>query len=123
MSETTKELVVVITRGVDDERGSVAWSIANGGISSGLSVIVFLTSSAVELARKGVADRARPNPLDPTIKEMMDKVLNNDGRIFVCPPCAAVRGITESDLIDGAVISGSGEIHGPIKNGAATLCF
>ena len=118
-----KKLVVLITRGIDDERSSVAWSVANGGIASGLDLIVFLTSSAVDWARKGAADAARPNPLDPPVKDMIDNLLNNGGKIFVCPPCAAVRGITENDLIEGAVISGSGAMHEPIKEGAATLCF
>ena len=44
-----KKLVVLITRGLDDERSSVAWSVANGGINSGLDVSIFLTSSAVEV--------------------------------------------------------------------------
>jgi len=34
MSES-KKLVVIVTRGCDDERSSVAWSVANGGIASG----------------------------------------------------------------------------------------
>ena len=28
----TKKLVIVISRGFDDERSSVAWSIANAGV-------------------------------------------------------------------------------------------
>jgi hypothetical protein len=36
--ETKRKLVVVITNGLDNERSSVAWSIANGGIKSGLDV-------------------------------------------------------------------------------------
>ena len=29
-----KKLVVVVTNGLDNERSSVAWSIANGGVAS-----------------------------------------------------------------------------------------
>ena len=125
MSESTekKKLVVVISRGADDERASVAWSIANGGVNSGMDLVIFLVSAGVEWARKGVAEGARPNPLDPPIREMMDHVLNNGGEIFVCPPCAKVRGISEDNLIEGATIFGSAAIHGPIKEGAATLTF
>jgi peroxiredoxin family protein len=51
--EEKKKLVIVITHGYDDERVSVALSIANGGIYSGLEVTIFLTNSAVDWVRKG----------------------------------------------------------------------
>lgn len=125
MTETTekKKLVVLITCGLDDERSSVAWSVANGGIASGLELTVFLASSGVDWARKGAAAKARPNPLDPPMQDMIQNLLNNGGSIYVCPPCAEVRGMTQDDLIEGATLSGSGAMHEPIKQGAATLCF
>lgn len=122
MAETTK-MVIVITRGLDDERASVAWSIANGAIASGLELTVFLASSGVDWARKGGADAARLNPLDPTMNEMVGNVAQKASQIMVCPPCAKVRGYTEDDLIDGAVLAGSVSMHEVIKTGAATLCF
>lgn len=122
MAETTK-LVVVITRGPDDERASVAWSVANGGISSGLEVTVFLTSSGVDWARKSAADSAHLNPFDPPIKEMIDKVMTSGSGLLVCPPCAKVRSYEQADLLDGVTIVGSTAIHELIKQGAATLSF
>ena len=118
-----KKLVVLITSGMDDERSSVAWSVANGGIASGLELTVFLASSGVDWARKGAAEAARPNPMDPPIKDMIQNLLDNGGEIYVCPPCAKVRGMEQEDLMDGAILSGSGAMHEPIKQGAATLCF
>lgn len=118
-----KKLVVLITCGLDDERSSVAWSVANGGIASGLDLTVFLASSGVDWARKGAAEAARPNPLDPPMKDMIRNLMDNGGSVYVCPPCAAVRGMTQEDLMDGAILSGSGAMHEPIKQGAATLCF
>ncbi len=122
MSENRK-LVIVITRGLDDERSSVAWSIANGGIKSGLEVHVFLTSSAVDWVRKGAANNAHLNPEDPPMKEMIDYFMENGSAVYVCPPCAKVRGYSESDLLEGVTIIGSGAIHEQIKLGAATLTF
>lgn len=122
MAENNK-LVVVITRGFDDERSSVAWSIANGGIKSDLEVTVFLVSSGVDWVRKGAADAAQLNPLDPPIKEMIKNVMASGSAIMVCPPCAQVRGYTEKDFLEGVVISGSGAMHELIKQGAVTLSF
>lgn len=122
MSEK-RDLVILIACGLEDERMSVAWSVANGGINTGLEVTVFLTSSAVDCVRKGAADKVHLNPLDPTLGEMIQGVTSRGGKILVCPPCAHVRGYTEEDLLDGVVITGSGAMHELIKNGAATLSF
>ncbi|MCG8124341.1 MAG: hypothetical protein N0E55_10325, partial [Candidatus Thiodiazotropha taylori] len=45
-----KQLVVIVTRGCDDERASVAWSVANGGIASGYQVTMFLVSAGADWA-------------------------------------------------------------------------
>jgi len=118
-----KKLVIVITHGLDDERASVAWSIANGGINSGLDVTVFLTSAAVDWVRKGAADLVHLNPMDPPMKEMIQKVRDSGCTILVCPPCAKVRGYSQNDLLEGVIITGSGAMHELIKQGAATLSF
>jgi predicted peroxiredoxin len=121
--ETKKQLVVVITQGLDNERSSVGWSIANGGINSGLEVSIFLASAGVDWVRKGAAERARPNPEDPTVKEMIEKVVDNGCKIGVCPPCAKVRGYEQDDLMEGVTVVGSAFIHERIKEGASVLSF
>ena len=70
MSEKQK-MVVIVTNGFNDERSSVAWSVANGGVGMGFEVTMFLVSSGVDWVRKGAAEVARPNPLDPPIKDMI----------------------------------------------------
>jgi predicted peroxiredoxin len=121
--ENKKQLVVVIACGLEDEKMSVAWSISNGAINTGLEVTIFLTSSAVDCVRKGAADKVHLNPLDPTVGEMINNVTSRGGKILVCPPCANVRGYTEDDFLPGVIITGSGAIHELIKDGAATLSF
>lgn len=118
-----KKLVVVVTQGLDNERSSVAWSIANGGIASGFEVTMFLVSSGVDWVRKGAADNAHPNPLDPPIKDMINTVLENDGTIICCPPCAKVRGYEQDDFIDGVHLAGSVAMLEKVSQGAATLSF
>lgn len=116
-------LVVIICCGLEDEKMSVAWSISNGAISTGLDVTVYLTSSAVDCVRKGAAGKVHLNPLDLTLGEMINNLTSRGGKIFCCPPCAKVRGYEQEDLLDGVVITGSGAIHELIKEGAATLSF
>jgi predicted peroxiredoxin len=123
MSKDKKHLVVLIACGLEDEKMSVAWSVSNGAISSGMDATVFLTSSAIDCVRKGAADRVHLNPLDPPLGEMITNFTSRGGRILACPPCAHVRGYTEEDLLEGVIIVGSSAIHELIKEGAATLSF
>ncbi len=122
MSEKQK-MVVVVTNGFNDERSSVAWSVANGGVGMGFEVTMFLVSSGVDWVRKGAAEKARPNPLDPSIKDMMNNVIENGGQILVCPPCAGVRGYAQDDLIDEATLAGSVAMLGVAAQNAITLTF
>ena len=119
----SKKLVVIVTNGFNDERSSVAWSVANGGIGSGFEVTMFMVSSGVDWVRKGASDVARLNPLDPTIKEMMQNVIESGGKIFVCPPCAGVRGYSQDDLIEGAELAGSAAMLGVVSDGASVVTF
>ena len=122
MSDKNK-LVVVVTNGLDNERSSVAWSVANGGIGMGFEVTMFLVSAGADWARKGAAEHARPNPLDPPIAEMMKNVMDNGGQMLVCPPCAKVRGYTEETLVDGAILAGSPAMLAIAAEGAIVLTF
>lgn len=118
-----KKLVVVVTSGFNDERSSVAWSVANGAIGSDMQVTMFLVSSGVDWVRKGAADQARLNPLDPPLKDMIQTVMDSGGRILVCPPCAGVRGYEKDDLIDGVTLAGSVAMLDEVQQGASTLTF
>lgn len=122
MSEK-KKLVIVVTNGFDNERSSVAWSVANGGIASGFEVTMFLVASGVDWVRKGAAGVAQLNPLDPPVQTMIRNVMDNGGAIMVCPPCAKVRGYEQKDLIDGVALAGSVAMLGVVSEGAATLTF
>jgi predicted peroxiredoxin len=118
-----QKLVIVISRGFDDERSSVAWSIANTAAASDFDLTVFLVASGVDWVRKGAVGVARLNPLDPTIQEMLDNVMSSGGKILVCPPCAKVRGYGEDDLLDGVTIAGAPAMLEVVKQGASTLSF
>ncbi len=122
MSETSRELVILMTKGTDHEVSSVAFTIANGGMTSGLKVYAFLTSSAVDLVRKRAIDLTHVPPMDP-LKALIEDFLRRGGTIWACPPCVKARGYTEADLIDGVKIVGSSAMHERLLAGAASLSF
>ena len=118
-----KKLVIVISRGFDDERASVAWSIANAGVASDMEVTVFLVSAGVDWVRKGAATVARLNPVDPPMKDLIGNLMSNGGKVLVCPPCAKVRSYGAEELLPGVVLAGAPAMLEIVKQGASTLSF
>ena len=121
MSEQ-KSLVVLITHGTDHELSSVAFTIANGGITAGLKVFVFLTSAGVDLVRRRAIESTHVAPLEP-LDAMVKDFLKRGGTLWACTPCVKARGYTQDHLIEGTIITGASVMHEQLKAGAATLSF
>lgn len=117
-----KKLVIMVTKGIDHELSSVAFTIANGGITSGQQVSIFLTSSGIDLVRKRGAGMTKVDPLD-SLSDLMKDFLKRDGKIWACAPCVKARGYEQDELIDGVVITGASLLHQQIMDGASTLSF
>jgi predicted peroxiredoxin len=122
MSSTPRNLVVLITHGIDSELSSVAFTIANGGLTAGLKVSVFLTSNGVDLARRRATDTTHCHPLEP-LTHLMQDFLRRGGQLWACTPCVKSRGYEQAELIEGTVITGASAMHELIQAGAATLSF
>jgi predicted peroxiredoxin len=122
MSDPTTELVVLMTRGADHELSSVGFTIANGGMTAGLKVSIFLTSAAVDLVRKRAVESTQVAPLEP-LKSLISDFVNRGGTLWACTPCVKARGYAQDDFIEGVIIAGSSVMHERIKAGAATLSF
>jgi predicted peroxiredoxin len=122
MKAGTDQLVILMTKGIDQELSSVAFTIANGGITAGLKVSIFLTSAAIDLVRRNGQRMTHVAPMEPLAK-MMEDFINRGGVIWACPPCVQSRGYSQADLIEGVTIVGASAMHAKIKEGAATLSF
>ena len=122
MSEESRELVVMISHGIDSEMSSVGFTIANGGITAGLQVAIFLTSAGVDIVRRKASDMTQVKPLDPLADLVRDFVARG-GALYACTPCVKARGYEQADLIEGVTIAGSSVIHERFKRGAASLSF
>lgn len=122
MANTQRNLVVLITHGTDHELSSVAFTIANGGITAGLKVSVFLTSAGVDLVRKRATETTHVQPLEP-LTALIKDFLARGGTLWACTPCVKARGYSHEDLVPGTVITGASVMHELIQAGAATLSF
>ncbi|MCR5867384.1 MAG: DsrE family protein [Aquincola tertiaricarbonis] len=122
MSTEPRELVVVITHGIDHELSSAAMTIALGGLTAGLKVSIFLTSSGVDIVRRGAADTTHVKPLEP-LADMLQGFMARGGVLWACTPCVKSRGYAPEALLEGVVVTGASLMHEALKRGAATLSF
>ena len=102
------------------EDATVAFIAASAAAAMDGVTAVFLTSDAVRLATPGYADQIQAEGYEP-LKVFLDAFTENDGKLWVCPACAKARGITEDDLIDGAIITGAATVVGFLGEGAVTF--
>jgi predicted peroxiredoxin len=122
MGTEARDLVVVITHGIEHELSSAGLIIALGGMTAGLRVSIFLTSAGVDLVRRGASDMTHVKPLEP-LADMLRDFLARGGTLWACAPCVKSRGYTKENLLEGVIITGSSVMHELIKRGAATLSF
>ena len=118
----TDKLVILVTKGIDSELSSVAFTIANGALTAGLKVFIFLTSTAIDVVRRGGQRLTQVAPLEP-LAAMIEDFQKRGGTIWACPPCVKSRGYEQADLLDGVTVVGASAMHAEIKSGAATLSF
>jgi predicted peroxiredoxin len=101
-----RSLVIKCTAGADDpERCNQAFTVAASAVAAGARVTLWLTGEAAWFGVPGRAEEFRLE-LAGSLAESRDLVLEQ-GRLVVCSQCAARRGITEHDLVEGAHIAGS----------------
>ncbi|SDP22572.1 DsrE family protein [Actinacidiphila guanduensis] len=100
------KLVVKVTAGADaPERCSQAFTVAAVAVASGVDVSLWLTGESAWFALPGRAAEFELPHAAP-LPELLDSVLAA-GTVTLCTQCAARRGITEADVIEGVRIAGS----------------
>lgn len=101
-----KTLVIKVTAGADaPERCSQAFTVAAVAVASGVRVSLWLTGESAWFALPGkAADFELPH--SAPLPDLLDAVLAGGG-VTLCTQCAARRGITEADVIEGVRIAGA----------------
>src|ERR1700739_638535 len=114
-----RTLVIKVTAGKDEpERSGQALNVAATALASGVAVSLWLTGEAAWVALPARAPgvvRAHSPPWG----DLLDSVLAG-GSVTLCTQCAARRGITEQDLIDGVRIAGAATFVAEVTADATT---
>lgn len=122
MSDNNKRLVINVTSGAGSDKCSVAFTVANAALSQGFDVAVFLSSEAVELSRDGSTEFTHVQPLKP-LAELIGSFTSAGGIVWACTPCFKHRGLRETEVIQGATVTGAGPMLEWIAMGAQTLSY
>jgi predicted peroxiredoxin len=106
MPESPRPLMVKITCGAEaPERANQALTVAATALAAGAEVGVFLTGEGVWFAvRDAQPDLGleHATPVADLVAPLVDL-----GAVVVCTQCAARRGLTQADLLDGCTIAGA----------------
>jgi predicted peroxiredoxin len=101
-----RSLVVKVTVGEDaPERCAQALTVAATAVSAGVKVSLWLTGEASWFALPGRAE-AFDLPHSAPLADLLAAILAS-GSVTLCTQCAARRGLTQADLIDGIRIAGA----------------
>jgi predicted peroxiredoxin len=118
-----RSLVVKATAGLDaPERCSQAFTVAAVAVASEVPVSLWLTGESAWFGLPGRAAEFELPHAAP-LPELLDTVLAA-GTVTVCAQCAARRGITQADVIDGIRIAGAQVfVQETLAEGAQALVY
>ena len=83
---------------------------------------MLLTVEGVWTATKGYADDIQKEGF-PALRDVLRQFVSNGGEIWACGTCTKPRGITESDLVEGARIVTAAYVVEQIASGASSVAF
>ena len=104
------------------DRATVALVIASAAAASGQDTTLFLSADGAWLGKQGEAGKINEEGFAPAA-DLLAGFSEAGGKVIVCSPCAKRRGITESDLVDGAVIAGGAAVVALMAGGAQTISY
>ncbi len=105
-----KRFLIVTNHGHEDiERATIPFALANAHLKAGNEVVVFLASNAVELIRKGEAEKINAPNFPPLIK-LLTNLLESKTKIISCIPCSKNRDIEPEDTVSGVTFGAGPEL-------------
>ena len=120
----TRSLVIKVTAGAEaPERTNQAFTVAAAAAAAGVAVSVWLTGESAWFAVPGKAEEFPALPHAAPLSDLLQVVLSG-GRVTLCTQCAARRGLTEADLVEGIRIAGAPSFVEEItREGAQALVY
>ena len=121
--ETAEKLVIISTTGPENiEKATLPFVVATAAQTLDAQVVIILQSSAVLLAKKGMAENVNAQGFIP-LKKLIDTFIELGGQLFLCSPCIKERSIDPEDLIEGAKLVAAGTVAGEVLSATSALTY
>lgn len=122
MAEIEK-LVIISTVGTENfEKATLPFVIATAAQATDVEVVIILQSNAVELAKKGEAEKVKAPGLMP-LKQLFDSFVEMGGKFLLCSPCLKERNIGKEDVIEGSEIIAAGTVVSEVMSAKSVLTY
>ena len=119
----TEKLVIISTTGPDNiEKATLPFVVATAAQTLDAHVIIILQTTAVLLAKKGMAENVNANGFMP-LKKLMDTFIELGGQLFICAPCMKERLIQPTDLVEGSIVVAAGTVAEEVLSATSTLTY
>ncbi len=102
----------------DVTRAALPFVFAASAVQAGDTVMIMLFHDAVTIALEGAHQKMIPFGPPSRFEEIFS---NPKAQVFVCKPCAELRGINEDMLVKNAVFGGMNDLHAQASRTDAKL--
>ena len=117
------DIVVSLASSHDNpDRATVAMVVAGASAASAQETTVFLSADGAWIGKKGEAEKIHEEGFAP-LADLVQGFTEAGGQIIVCAPCAKKRGITEDELVPGAVVAGGAALVALLADGARSISY
>lgn len=107
----------------DGDKATLGFVVANAALGSEKDTMIFLSTDGVYCAVKGEAEKIDEGAPFAPLKELIGKFVAAGGKIYVCTPCLKKRGLSEADLVEGAVPAGGAVLVEWLSNGSPCVAY
>ena len=112
MTEKQEKIFYMCTCGKDRaETAHNPFVLANAALAMDIQATIVLSGDGVHMAVPGYVETMPPGGGFPPMKALLATFLDLGGTLWVCGPCIKSRGISESDLIEGAEVTAAGTVN------------
>jgi predicted peroxiredoxin len=123
MPEQLQKLVYIFTAAGDRAEDAVTgFTLANVALSMDNEVTIVLLGYGTLLAKQGYAETVHAPERLP-LKELMDSILSNGGKILCCGPCLKGRTMSKDDLVEGVIESSAVGVNEAIVEADKVISF
>lgn len=118
-----RKVLIGLTHGADDpEDVLIAYLMGVEALRAGKEAVLWLTKDAVQVAVEGsVAGIDVPGA--PSVSDLHAEFVDRGGRLFACPVCVKLRGLTDATWAANVEIVGAPSVYEFTAGGALVFNY